>query len=190
MLAPIYEELNRRKAIIYTHPKDNFCCRNTIPGVGDATIEYGTDTTRAIVSLLSSGTAARYPELRFIFSHGGGTAPFLIGRLAGGGAPYLREGGTLKDGAPAPRATQATPKGPIHELQKFYYDTASVENQVALSGLRKLVPLSHIFFGTDFPFGGAVERIKNLEASEAFTAKELQAVYRDNAVKLLPRLQS
>jgi len=58
MLAPIYEELNRRKAIVYTHPKDNMCCRNVIPGVGDATLEYGTDTTRAIESLLVSGTAA------------------------------------------------------------------------------------------------------------------------------------
>jgi predicted TIM-barrel fold metal-dependent hydrolase len=190
MLAPIYEELNRRKAIIYTHPKDNFCCRNTVPGVGDATIEYGTDTTRAIESLLVSGTAARYPELRFIFSHGGGTAPYLISRLAGAYASYLREGGKLKEGAPPPRTNAALPKGPLYELQKFYYDTASVENQVALSGLRKLVPISQIFFGTDFPFGNALDRIKELEASEAFNEQELRAIYRDNAVKLLPRLRS
>ena len=190
LLAPIYEELNRRRAIIYTHPKDNFCCRNTVPGVGDATIEYGTDTTRAIVSLVTSGTAAKYPEVRFIFSHGGGTAPYLVGRIGGGTGPYLREGGAIKAGAPTPRSTLATPKGPMYEMQKFYYDTASVENQVALAGLRKFVPLSQIFFGTDFPFGNAIDRIKNLEASEAFTPQELQAVYRDNPTKLLPRLRS
>jgi len=190
MLAPIYEELNRRKAIVYTHPKDNYCCRDVIPGVGSATIEYGTDTTRAIQSLLTSGTAAKYPEVRFIFSHGGGTAPYLIGRLAGAWAPYLRDGGTLKEGAPPPRATAALPKGALFELQKFYYDTASVENQVALAGLRKLVPMSHIFFGTDLPFGNAADRVKNLEASEAFSSQELQAIYRDNAVKLLPRINA
>ena len=190
MLAPIYEELNRRKAIVYTHPKDNLCCRNILPGVGDATIEYGTDTTRAIESLLTSGTASRYPEVRFIFSHGGGTAPYLIGRLAGAYAPYLREGGILKSGAPAMRPTPALPKGPLFELQKFYYDTASVENQIALAGLRKLVPISQIFFGTDFPFGVAADRIKSLEASEAFTSEELRAIYRDNPVKLLPRLRA
>jgi predicted TIM-barrel fold metal-dependent hydrolase len=50
--------------------------------------------------------------------------------------------------------------------------------------------MSQIFFGTDFPFGAAVDRIRSLEASEAFTPQELQAVYRDNAVKLLPRLRS
>jgi predicted TIM-barrel fold metal-dependent hydrolase len=189
-LAPIYEELNRRRAIIYTHPKDNLCCRELVPGVGDPTIEYGTDTTRAIVSLLTSGTAAKYPEIRFIFSHGGGTAPFLAGRIAGPTAPYLREGGIIKPGGPPPRTNAATPKGPMYELQKFYYDTASVENQVALAGLRKFVPLSQIFFGTDFPFGNAIDRIRSLEASEAFTPQELQAVYRDNPAKLLPRLRS
>ena len=82
------------------------------------------------------------------------------------------------------------PKGPLFELQKFYYDTASVENQVALTGVRKLVPISHIFFGTDFPFGTATDRIKNLEASEAFTEQELRSIYRDNAVQFLPRLRS
>ena len=191
LLAPIYQELNRRRAIVYTHPKDNFCCREVIPGVGNPTIEYGTDTTRAIVSLTTSGTAARYPEVRFIFSHGGGTAPYLIGRLAGNQAPYLREGGVLAPGAPAGRSNAATPRGPLAELQKFYYDTASVENQVALSGLRKLVPLSQIFFGTAFPFGaGAQEHIHALEASGVFNERELQAVYRDNPTRLLPRLRS
>jgi len=110
--------------------------------------------------------------------------------MAGQTAPYLREGGVIKPGAPTPRSTPNLPKGPMYEMQKFYYDTASVENQVALAGLKKLVPMSQIFFGTDFPFGAAVDRIRNLEASEAFSSQELQAVYRDNAVKLLPRLRS
>jgi predicted TIM-barrel fold metal-dependent hydrolase len=110
--------------------------------------------------------------------------------MAGQMAPYLREGGVIKPGAPTPRVTANLPKGPMYEMQKFYYDTASVENQVALAGLKKFVPMSQIFFGTDFPFGAAVDRIRNLETSEAFTPQELQAVYRDNAVKLLPRLGS
>ena len=188
LLSPLYEELNRRNAIIYTHPKDNFCCRDVVPGVANPTVEYGTDTTRAIVSLISSGTAARYSNLRFIFSHGGGTAPYLISRIAGGQAPYLREGGALAPGAPAPTPSANVPKGPIAELQKFYYDTASVENPVAMSGLRKLVPLSQILFGTDFPFGAAAQaRVNALEASAVFTDTELQSVYRDNAMRLLPR---
>ena len=188
VLAPLYEELNRRKAVIYTHPKDSFCCRDVVPGVANPTVEYGTDTTRAIVSLLNSGTAARYPDIRFVFSHGGGTAPYLISRIAGNQAPYLREGGVIAPGAPPASGTANVPRGPIAELQKFYYDTASVENPVALSGLRKLVPLSQILFGTDFPFGSnAQARIHALETSAVFTERELQAIYRDNPMKLLPR---
>ncbi len=188
LLAPLYEELNRRRAVIYTHPKDSFCCRDVVAGVASPTVEYGTDTTRAIVSLITSGTAARYPDLRFIFSHGGGTAPYLISRIAGSQAPYLREGGVISPDAPAPTVNANIPRGAIAELQKFYYDTASVENPVALGGLRRLVPFSQILFGTDFPFGSsALTRVNALEASAVFNDKELQAIYRDNPSKLLPR---
>ncbi len=191
MLAPIYEELNRRRTIVYTHPKDNYCCRDLIPGVNGPTIEYGTDTTRAIASLLYSGTASKYPNVTFIFSHGGGTMPYLAGRFLGGVAPYLQDGGVLKPGAPEDRPRPTMPKGMLYELKKFYYDTASAENPLALGALRKLVPLSQILFGTDFPFGaGAEEHIKNLQASGALTAQELRTVERDNAVKLLPRLRA
>ena len=44
-----------------------------LPELNDATIEYGTDTTRAIGKLLFTGSAGRFPDIRFIFSHAGGT---------------------------------------------------------------------------------------------------------------------
>ena len=190
MLAPIYEELNRRNAIVYVHPKDNLCCREVVPGVDGSTIEYGTDTTRTIVSLLTSGTAARHPNIRFIFAHGGGTAPYLIGRLAGAEAAYLLEGGVVRPGAAPARTSEAMPQGPLPLLREFYYDTSSVENSAALGALRKLVPVSQILFGTDFPFGsGAASHIQNLEASGVLTPAELRAVYRDNPTRLLPRVR-
>jgi predicted TIM-barrel fold metal-dependent hydrolase len=194
---PLYEELNRRKAVVYTHPREAACCSGDIvPDIAISMVEYGTNTTRTIASLVFSGTAARYPDIKFIFSHGGGTAPYLVGRMDGAKAPYLREGGRIIDGpaycpacGPA-HITPATPNGTIYELQKFYYDTVDVENQVSLTALRKFVPLSQIVYGTDFPWGPAVNSFKKLEASEVFTASELQAIYRDNALKLLPSLRS
>ena len=189
-LAPVYEELNRRKAIIYTHPKDAACCHDVQPGIPGSMIEYGTDTTRAIASVLASGTAAKYPDLTFIFSHGGGTMPFLAARFLGRVAPHLRDGGTLAPGAPKDPPRQSMPQGMLHELQKFYYDTASAENPLALNALRRLAPTSHILFGSDFPFGTSVERVENLHAAGVFSAQDLRAVEWDNAVKLLPRLRS
>src|SRR5207244_6060540 len=77
---PVYEELNRRGAIVYTHPTQPKCCNNMVPGVTVSTIEYATDTSRTIASVLFSGTAAKFSNIRWIWSHGGGTMPFLIGR--------------------------------------------------------------------------------------------------------------
>ncbi|PWU04488.1 MAG: amidohydrolase [Terriglobia bacterium] len=188
-LAPIYEELNRRKAIVYTHPKDAACCEGIIPGVGSGTIEYPMDTARTIVSLLYSGTAARYPEVRFIFSHGGGALTGVIGRIAGAAASYLQDGGTLRAGAPAPRSTAAMPKGPLYELQKFYYDTSSAVNPVGVGGLRKIVPLSQIMFGGDFPFVVTAEQVMLLKECKVFNDKELKAIFSENTERLFPRLK-
>jgi len=188
-LAPIYAELNRRKAIVYTHPKDAACCEGIIPGVGSGTVEYTMDTARTIVSLLYSGTASRYPDVRFIFSHGGGALPGMIGRLAGASATYLQDGGTLRAGAPAPRTTEAMPKGVLYELQKFYYDTSSAVNPLGVGGLRKMVPLSQILFGGDFPFVVTAEQVKLLKECEVFNARELQAVYSENTCRLFPKYQ-
>jgi 6-methylsalicylate decarboxylase len=56
---PVMAELNRRKAVIYTHPDAPNCCRDPlVPEIREPVIEYGTDTTRAITRILFSGTAA------------------------------------------------------------------------------------------------------------------------------------
>lgn len=57
--APVMDELNRRKATAYTHPNDPSCCLNIASSVPPVIIEYGTDTTRTIASLVFSGTAQR-----------------------------------------------------------------------------------------------------------------------------------
>ena len=79
----LLEELNRRKAIVYVHPNTATCCTRLIPEVADTAIEFGTDTTRAIASYIYRGAAKRYPNVRMIWSHSGGTMPFLIERLMG-----------------------------------------------------------------------------------------------------------
>jgi len=79
--APVMDELNRRKAILYTHPTAANCCNNLLEDVPPTVIEFGTDTTRTITDIVFSGTAARCPDVKFIFSHAGGTLPFITERL-------------------------------------------------------------------------------------------------------------
>ncbi|MFM9969776.1 MAG: amidohydrolase family protein [Burkholderiales bacterium] len=174
--APLFEELNRRKAVIYTHPVAPACCANMLPDLGDATIEYGTDTTRAIARMMFSGSAARYPDLRMIFSHAGGTMPFLAERL-------IRAPSLSKDNLAA-----RVPHGVLHELQKFYYDTAQTAQPYSMASARKVIPTSQLLFGTDFPYRTSREHALGLLQC-GFNEMELRAIERENAKTLLPSLR-
>jgi predicted TIM-barrel fold metal-dependent hydrolase len=172
---PVFEELNRRSAVVYTHPNTANCCRNLLPNVGDGAIEWGTDTTRAITQFIFSGAVQRYPNIRMIFSHGGGTMPFLIERFS-----LMAKSAQL-----APRF----PQGFEAVAAKFYYDTAQVANPAAMSALTKVIPVSQIVFGTDYPFRTASEHVQGLKACGVFSASELQAIDQ-NALRFLPRFKA
>ncbi len=165
--SPVLAELNRRKAILYTHPSVANCCRNLIPGVPASIIEYGTDTTRAIAQLVFSGEAQRYPDIRFIFSHAGGTMPFLQHRFVAQ--------------ANEPKAVP----GVLAALERFYYDTAQTSFAAPMAALRRVVPVSRILFGTDYPYRNAGDTARELRQSRVFPPQELEAVDYANARALL-----
>jgi predicted TIM-barrel fold metal-dependent hydrolase len=173
---PVMEELNRRRAVVYTHPTTANCCGNLIPDVPESIIEWGTDTTRTIASLVFSGSAARFHDMRIIFSHGGGTLPFLTER-------FLRLPLANKNLA------SRVPNGVEFELKRFYYDTAQAAHPYALASLTRLIPVSQIVFGTDFPYRTAIDHVKGL-TDYGFSANDLQSIDRDNALRLLPQLRA
>jgi len=173
---PVLEELNRRRAVVYTHPTTANCCGNLIPDVPESIIEWGTDTTRTIASLVFSGAAARFRDVQMIFSHGGGTLPFLTERFIR--LPLINK-----------NVAARVPNGVEAELKRFYYDTAQAAHPYALASLTKLIPVSQIVFGTDFPYRTAIDHVKGL-ADYGFGASDLQAIDRDNAIRLIPRLRA
>jgi 6-methylsalicylate decarboxylase len=173
---PFFEELNRRKAVVFTHPNSADCCRNLLPNIADGTIEWGTDTTRAIANLLFNGTAARCRDVRFIFSHGGGTMPYLVERFTAA--------------ARSPKFASQFPAGFAAEAGKFYYDTAWTTNPEAMSALSKLVPISQILFGTDFPYRTAADQLKGLQDCGVFSTADLQTIESENALAILPRFRA
>jgi predicted TIM-barrel fold metal-dependent hydrolase len=174
---PVMAELDRRRALVHVHPTAANCCRNLVPDVPSGIMEYGTDTTRAMLGVMFSGTAARHPNIRFIWSHAGGTAPFLAGRIErGAGALKQRE--------------ERLPQGARHELRKFHYDLAGAAYAPTVAALRQLVPVSQIVFGTDFPPAGGSREQAQAIAALGFSADELRAIERDNALRLLPRLKT
>ena len=169
--APVYEELNRRKAVVFVHPTVPVCCAGILPAVPSFIVEVPTDTTRAITSLLLTGTLARFPDIRFIFSHGGGTVTVLAARITG--LTRMR-----KDLA------ERLPGGAEPELAKLYYDTAIAANPVTMAALTKLAPISHILFGSDYPFVPVAATAMGLKGVGLAPA-DLAAIERGNAEALL-----
>lgn len=173
--APIFDELNRRKAVVFFHP--------TMAGYGSyfteipaPSLEFPFDTTRAITSLLYSGTLRRCRDIRFIFSHAGGTVPFLAERIA---RLVIRPG-----------FREAAPDGALAEFAGLYYDMALSANLLCFDPLRRLVSTSHILFGSDYPHAGeptmtaSVHGLRDLDLSES----DRRAIETANSLNLFPAL--
>jgi predicted TIM-barrel fold metal-dependent hydrolase len=171
---PVFEELNRRKAIVYVHPNTASCCTRLIPEVADTAIEYGTDTTRAIASYVYRGAAKRYPDVRMIWSHSGGSMPFLVERF-----DFLDRAAAAK--AQAPEGFRAA-------VARFFYDIAQSTEAIPSRALRMLVPAQQIVFGSDYPFRTMVEHVQGLQKAKVYSGRELQGIYAGNVRRSLPEL--
>ena len=148
-LSPLLEELNRRKAVVYTHPTTPHCCGHLLPEAPVPMIEYGTDTTRTIASLVLSGATSRYPDIRWIFAHAGGTMPFLLER-------FLFQAGVQSK---TPEGAKKIPNGVLYELRRLYFDTAQSANPYAMGPLTRLVSKTQICFGSDFPYRAIADNL-------------------------------
>jgi predicted TIM-barrel fold metal-dependent hydrolase len=170
---PVLEELNRRKAVVYVHPLVAACCGRLSVGTFPAVIEVPHDTTRTVTSLLLHGAFARYRDIKWLFSHAGGTVPMLAGRLDA----FYGKRKNLKEFAP---------EGIFGELARQYYDTANATSQPAMAALLKLVPVSQVTYGTDYPYF-PLDQYKEL-AGLGLSTGDVQAIESGNAMKLLPHL--
>jgi predicted TIM-barrel fold metal-dependent hydrolase len=171
--APVWEELNRRKAVIYVHPLAANCCGDVVPGIPPGSIEYATDSTRTIAHLVFTGTSQKFPDIRWIFSHSGGVLPFLTQR-------FIQQQKVQKH--------PFLPNGPMPEFQKFYYELAQGNTKAQLYGLSQMVDASHMLYGTDFPYRDGAEVNAGIAAWN-FSATDLSAIDNGTAMKLLPNLK-
>jgi 6-methylsalicylate decarboxylase len=171
--AAVFDELDRRKAVVHVHPTSPACCRNLIPEVPPAITEFLFDSTRAITSLLFSGTFTRCPNVRFIFSHGGGTMTILSSRIDAFGRRH-------------PDLAERIPHGALHELKRLYYDIANSTNAPAFSAMTALLPISQLLFGTDFPYVHMGVTTTGIAAMN-LDADAWKKIDRENALCLFPR---
>jgi predicted TIM-barrel fold metal-dependent hydrolase len=177
--APIFDELDRRGAVVFLHPTSPACFEALALGRPAPLLEFPLDTTRTIVDLLYSRTLQTHPNLKVIVPHGGAALPALVARIAAfANLPIIER---------RPTSEQEV----FETLERLYYDVALSAHPVALAGLRRLAPISQILFGSDWPFSpepGVARTIAQLAGSTELSESDAAAIARDNAERLFPRL--
>ena len=131
-----FEELNRRKAVLFIHP--------TGGGLGSQLIETTKlvwpvgaplEDTVCLLQFMQANFPERFPDIKIIIPHLGGFAPFLAARL-----DQLQDH-FLPDSAPAPSV----------QAKYFWYDTVN-GNPAALRCAKETLGIDHLLLGTDYPF--------------------------------------
>jgi predicted TIM-barrel fold metal-dependent hydrolase len=171
---PVFDELHRRKAIVFVHPTHCEAPAETNLGAPPFVVEYVFDTTRAIVNLIFTGTLQRCSGIRVIVAHGGGAAPFLTQRIS-----------MLETHRHGKKVT-----GAISTLRSLYYEIASTTAAYALRSLQELAGATRILWGSDLPFVYG-ERLKaevdDWQGYDGFDEEARAKVERENALGLFPR---
>jgi len=176
---PIYNELNKRHAIVFIHPTIPLPCCSEMNFLPASMFEFICDTSRTIINMLFKGIFEKYENIKFIIPHAGGTIPYLAGRI------NLYE--TL-----IPSLKENIPKGAYHYLKNLYYDTAMSTSTATLNCLREFVPIKNILVGTDYPFiidKGIEEQFKLLEQYPYFSSSEKECVNHENMRRLFLRFR-
>ncbi|WP_020639566.1 amidohydrolase family protein [Amycolatopsis balhimycina] len=166
---PLFEELNRRSAVVLVHPMMLPGGQVTAPPVVLA--DFLLDTTRAAVNLMLTRTLDRFPRIRWILAHAGGFLPYAASRVRLLGARFFGvDAATFDD-----------------YLGRFWYDTA-LSAPSALPSLVAGVGVTQVLFGTDWsaaPAGVVSSCTQALDAELTDEAREL--VNRGNALRLFDR---
>jgi 6-methylsalicylate decarboxylase len=176
--APIWAELNRRKAVVFVHPTHAVDTHFANPALLQPMVDYPHETTRTAMDLILSDTKRNHPDCKVILSHAGGTLPYLVKRVANI---------MLK--------TNFSPKAPheiLEDARSFYFDLALSSSHQVLRLLLDSVPTDHILYGSDFPYARHPGILAFADELESFPMDQdtRDKIYFKNAYALLPRLAS
>ena len=179
VLEPVFDELERRQAVVFVHPNPSPDAAAHSLGLPDNLIDFPTDTNRAVAQMHYTGRFARTPQVKYIFSHAGGSIPFLAARFAiideMGFIPGAEQRGTAAD-----------------MFRRMYWDTALAATDPVLRLLRDVAGMTQVLYGTDFPYQreDLAARSKHVVRRAALNDEECADMLGGNAARLFPRLQA
>lgn len=177
-IRPIWEELNKRSAVVFIHPTHMVDTNLVNPHLPQPLIDYPHETTRTAVDLIMSKTVHTHPNCKIILSHAGGTLPYLATRAA----LMLPDYGLSDQNA----------ESFLRDAKSLYYDLALSGNDYTLGLLTIFAKNEHILFGSDFPYAPTPTirtHTSNLDSYE-LRREQRWHINRGNALKLFPRLNN
>jgi 6-methylsalicylate decarboxylase len=178
--APLFEELERRRAVVFVHPTTSPDPTAHKLGLPDSLIDFTADTTRAVAQMHYRNRFARTPNVKYFFAHAGGTIPYLAGRFR-----IIDEMKVIPGGEA--RGTAAD------TFRRLNWDTALAWRDPVLEMLRTTVGLDQVLFGTDYPYirqDLAIAGVGDLRRTAVLDEAEHKAVLGGNALRLFPRVSA
>ncbi len=180
---PWFEELNRRGATLFVHPTFTKASQTLLIGLNPSVLEFMFDTTRMIANMVATGAKKRFSNIKIISTHGGGTIPYLVNRIQ-----------VLEHAFGVGTGRLELPPEEVREgIVSFYYDLTAATSEAQLGAILKLVPVSQLVMGLDFPLmpkSTFAPAIADIGRYPAFNKADLQSLLYGNAGRLYPALKA
>jgi predicted TIM-barrel fold metal-dependent hydrolase len=168
---PLYEELDERGSVVFLHPVVNGICSAFLNEWGlAASVGTSFEDTIAVLHLLIREVPTRFPKLKFILPHLGGSLAMLLPRLDGQ-LPW--EHPNLSE---APSAT----------AKRFFFDTVGHGSHAALRCAWEAFGAERLLAGSDFPFvpaGGYASTIEYIRTS-GIPPEDVEKIIERNAIEI------
>src|SRR3981189_1963415 len=178
---PWFEELNRRGATLFVHPTFTKASQTLLIGLNPSVLEFMFDSTRMIANMVATGAKTRFSNIKIISTHGGGTIPYLVNRIQTLEHAFGVGTGRL----------ELSPEEVREGIASFYYDLTAATSAAHLGAILKLVPVSQLVMGLDFPLmpkSTFAPAIADIGRYPAFNKADLQSLSYGKAGRLCPEL--
>jgi predicted TIM-barrel fold metal-dependent hydrolase len=171
-LTPVWEELSRRGTTVFCHPTVACCTDGLREYAMSLAMGFMADTMYAVGRLAYAGTFDRFPGIRWIFTHLGGTIPFVLPRYDN----YYRQ---------FPECREHISRPPSEIMGEQYYDTVTM-HPPALRCAVDTLGAERLVFGSDYPHvPGGIDRFVDVLNAVGLSEDELAMIGRRTAAGLL-----
>ncbi|WP_216363506.1 amidohydrolase family protein [Subtercola boreus] len=173
---PLWQELNRRKCVVFVHPTSPPGYEKTSLGRPRPMLEFIFDSTRAASDLLFAGTLNRYPDIEWIFTHTGGTLPLLADRLELFQTLFMTESNSSQNA--------------LQQIGRLWFDMAGTPFPHSVPALIAAFGSERLLYGSDYcwtPAAGAAAQVASVDAAKQPPGDSWRALTTRNAGRLLSR---